>query len=61
MVELIRAELAGLPVLQIAKRTGLPYAVAHGFMRGESDVRASTLQKLAKLAGLELTRCKQRR
>ena len=60
MVELIRVELAGLPVLQIAKRTGLPYAVVHGFMRGESDARASTLEKLVELAGLQLVRRKEK-
>lgn len=60
MAKLIRAELAELPMLQIAKRTGLPYAVVHGFMRDKSDVRASTLEKLADLAGLQLVKRKGR-
>ncbi len=60
MAELIRTELLGLPVLQIAKRAGLNYAVAHAFMRGTADPKLTTVEKLAELAGLELVKRKGR-
>ena len=45
---------AGLNPYQLAKRAGLPYAVAHGFLAGTRDMQLSSASKVCRLLGLEL-------
>ena len=55
------ARRSGLSMLQLSKRSGLAYAIVHGFVR---DGRAITLKsggKLAATLGLELRPVRRKR
>ena len=56
MAELIRERFraTGWSILQLAKRSGVPYAAAHGFVNGTRDPVLSTAAKLCKALDLEL-------
>ena len=56
LAELIRLRFraTGLSILQLAKRSGVPYAAAHGFVNGTRDPVLSTAAKLCKTLGLGL-------
>ena len=49
-----RFRVSGLSILQLAKRSGVPYAAAHGFVNGTRDPVLSTAAKLCRTLGLEL-------
>ena len=61
MAELIRERFraTGWSILQLAKRSSVPYAGAHGFVNGDRDVVLSTAAKLCKALGLELRPMRQ--
>jgi len=47
-------ERSKLSMLQISKRTNLPYQTVHGFMRSDRDIVLSSAAKIAELVGVEL-------
>lgn len=56
LAELIRRRFrtTGWSILQLAKRSDVPYAAAHGFVNGDRDVVLSTAAKMCRALGLEL-------
>ena len=54
------AVASGMSILQMSKRTDIPYAAVHGFLKSKRDIRTSTTAKLCKLFGLELRPVKQK-
>lgn len=56
LAELIRQRFHATEwsILQLAKRSGVPYAAAHGFVRGTRDPVLSTAAKLCEALDLEL-------
>ena len=54
LAERLRAAVrrSGLTRNQVAKRTGLSYAIVHGFMAGTQDIRLSTASEIAALVGV---------
>lgn len=56
MAELIRKQFraTGWSILKLSKRSGVPYAAAHGFVNGDRDAVLSTASKLCDALGLEL-------
>lgn len=61
MAELIRERFraTGWSILQLAKRSSVPYAAAHGFVNGDRDVVLSTAAKLCDALGLQLRSVRQ--
>ena len=56
MANLIRERFrkSGLSIKKLADLAGVPYAAAHGFVRGTRDPVLSTAAKMCKVLGLEL-------
>ena len=56
LAELIRRRFraSGWSILQLAKRSGVPYAATHGFVNGDRDIVLATAAKLCRSLGLEL-------
>lgn len=56
MSETIRERFgaSGQSVLQVAKRSGVPYAVTHGMLNGNADSRLSSVERVCAAIGLEL-------
>lgn len=52
---------AGLSMLQVSKRAGIPYKCAHAFIVGYGDVMLATASKIADVVGLELRPVKPKR
>ena len=51
---------SGLSIKRLAIQARLPYAVAHGFVTGNSDPRLSTVAKVCEALGLELRPARRR-
>lgn len=51
----------GLSILQVAKRTGLPYATAHLAVSGEGNMTLRVVERLAPVLNLELVIRKRRK
>ncbi|MCH7872129.1 MAG: helix-turn-helix transcriptional regulator [Planctomycetes bacterium] len=49
-----RFYVTGWSILQLAKRSDVPYAAAHGFVKGTRDPVLSTAAKLCRALDLEL-------
>ena len=62
MGELIRERFrkSRMSIKRLAKRAGVPYAAAHGVVRGTRDPMLSTANKLCKVLGLELRPMRRR-
>ena len=56
MANLIRGRFrkSGLSIKKLADLAGVPYAAAHGFVRGTRDPVLSTAAKMCKVLGLKL-------
>ena len=56
MGETIRKQFgaSGLSILQVAKRSGVPYAVTHGMLNGNADSRLSSVERVCAVLDLEL-------
>ncbi len=52
---------SGLTRLQLAKRTGLPYSVVHGFVGGYRGLTLGSAAALCRVLGLELRPVRRRR
>ena len=54
LAERLRAAVrrSGLTRNQVAKRTGLSYAIVHGFMAAKQDIQLSTAAEIAALVGV---------
>ncbi len=63
MGRLIRSTFkkSGLSILALSKRSSVPYATAHGVIRGTRDPSLSNTEKLCKVLGLELKPIKRRK
>ncbi|MHC4089826.1 MAG: helix-turn-helix domain-containing protein [Planctomycetota bacterium] len=63
MGDVIRATFrkSGLSIKQLADRSGIPYASAHGIVSGTRDPALSTVSKLAPVLGLELAPVRRRK
>ncbi len=48
------ARTSGQTIAELARRAGLPYSAAHGFVRSERAITLKSAAKLAKALGLEL-------
>ena len=62
MGELIRKRFrkSGLTIKRLTEQAGVPYAAAHGVVRGTRDPMLSTANKLCKVLGLELRPMRRR-
>jgi len=46
---------SGLSLYRVAKATRTPYAVIHGFAKGNRNIKLETADRLAELLGMKLT------
>ena len=47
-----RFQASGLSILQVSKRSGVPYAITHGLLKGYRDVRLQAATKIVDVLGL---------
>jgi len=52
---------SGITRADLARQAELPYAIVHGLMEGDRDIRVSSAVKIAKVLGLTLLKDKRRR
>ena len=46
---------SGMSIRELSKRSDVPYAAVHGLITGDRDVQLSTVERLSKVLGLQLT------
>lgn len=52
---------SGLSIRQLSLRAGIPYATAHGFVKGNADVTLRIASKMCRVLGLELRPARKRK
>ena len=62
MIETLRKAFAesGMSMKALSERSGVPYASVHATFTGNRDPQLSTVERLCKVLGLELTTVKRK-
>ena len=63
MIETLRKAFAesGMSMKALSERSGVPYASVHATFTGNRDPQLSTVERLSRVLGLELTKQQKRR